>query len=415
MSAFEGREHFIPVRRDELVEWLCADDALTPEDSEQFRRFSRQLSAASHLRFNHRFEQLKTAYDPFDPDTDMKPLFRLSADERQQRLNALYRDFAWLMDRAKFVHLCREDIEPGLKETSDWGVHMRVDFGAFEHLAIFARGDVMLPRTRRRLRRFYREEQTKVASYQRLVMILKIRPDHAYGKNVNTDCVYLKIFKDVPKLDIKMLLPTARVRLSYFDRGRIGLPLLSGIALALYNVTAEVLERITQLFIAGGNPLLLWGLASGGITYGYRSYYGYQQMKQQYHLTLTQSLYYQNLDSNAGVLFRLLDEAEEQDCREALLAYFLLWKKARPDGWTARDLTEFVEPYLEKNVSLPVDFETGNVLATLEKLRLIEKHGDRYRARPIDEALSMLATAWSSWLIDDAKSSKVTRIAVPVR
>jgi hypothetical protein len=121
------------------------------------------------------------------------------------------------------------------------------------------------------------------------------------------------------------------------------------------------------------------------------------------------------LDSNAGVLFRLLDEAEEQDCREALLAYFLLWKKARPEGWTARDLTEFVEPYLEENVSLPVDFETGNVLAALEKLRLIEKQGDRYRARPIDEALNMLSTAWSNWLCDDGTSSRLTRIAAPAR
>jgi hypothetical protein len=241
-------------------------------------------------------------------------------------------------------------------------------------------------------------------------MILKLRPDHAYGKDVNTDCVYLKIFKDVPKLDIKMLLPTARVRMSHFDRGRIGLPLLTGGALALYNVTAEVLEKVAQVFVAWDNPLLLWGIASGGLTYGYRSYYGYQQMKQRYHLTLTQSLYYQNLDSNAGVLFRLLDDAEEQECREALLAYFLLWKKARTDGWTAPDLTNSVEPYLEKSVDVPVDFETGDALATLERLCLIEKHGDRYRARSIDDALQTLANAWSNWLVEDGKSSRITRI-----
>jgi hypothetical protein len=415
MPDLEGREHFIPLRRDDLVEWLCADEALTPDDRDIFRRFCRRLSAASHLRFNRRFEEMKTAYDPFDPDTDMRPLFRLNAEQRQERLNSLYRDFAWLMDRANFVHLSCEEIEPGLKETSDWGVHMRVDFGAFEHLAIFARGDVMLPRTRRRLRNLYREEATKVASYQRLVLILKIRPDHVYGKDVNTDCVYLKIFKDVPKLDIKMLLPTASVRMSHFDRGRIGLPLLTGGAIALYNVTAELLEKIAQVFIAWDNPLLLWGIASGGITYGYRSYYGYQQMKQRYHLTLTQSLYYQNLDSNAGVLFSLLDDAEEQECREALLAYFLLWKKAAADGWTAHDLTSFVEPFLEKSVQVPVDFETGEALATLERLHLIEKHGDRCRARPIDDALETLASAWSSWLQEDAKSSRLTRVPAPAK
>jgi hypothetical protein len=415
MPDIRGREHFIPLRRDELVEWLCADDAINPEDRDQFRRFCRQLAAASHFRFTRRFEELNKAYDPFDPDTDMRPLFRLTAEQRLERLNALYRDFAWLMSRANYTHLSREDIEPGLKETSDWGMHMRVDFGAFEHLAIFARGDVMLPRKRRRMRKFYREEQTKAECHQRLVMILKIRPDHAYGKDVNTDCVYLKIFKDVPKLDIKMLLPTARVRMSKFDRGRIGLPLLSGIALALYNVTTEVLEKIAHVLIAWDNPLLLWGIATSGITYGYRSYYGYQQMKQRYHLTLTQSLYYQNLDSNAGVLFRVLAEAEEQECREALLAYFLLWKKAGPEGWTNHDIAKFVAPYLEECVEAPVDFETGDALATLEKLRLVQRCGDRYRASPIETAMRTLADAWNSWLQEDGKAPGLTRMFTRVK
>ncbi len=60
-----------------------------------------------------------------------------------------------------------------------------------------------------------------------------------------------------------------------------------------------------------------------GVTcgYGVRSFYGYLQTKQKYQLNLTESLYYQNLDNNAGVISRLLDEAEEQENREAVLAY----------------------------------------------------------------------------------------------
>ena len=66
MPEVKGREHFIPLRRDELVEWLCADDTLTPDDKDQFRRFCRQLAAASHFRLTRRFEELNKAYDPFD-------------------------------------------------------------------------------------------------------------------------------------------------------------------------------------------------------------------------------------------------------------------------------------------------------------------------------------------------------------
>jgi len=97
-------------------------------------------------------------------------------------------------------------------------------------------------------------------------------------------------------------------------------------------VVAEVIERTLS------SPNTIWALAAGGIGYGYKSFYGYQQTRQRYHLTLTQSLYFQNLDNNAGVLFRLLDEAEEQECRESLLAYYFLWRRAGDTGWPAERL-----------------------------------------------------------------------------
>ena len=88
-----------------------------------------------------------------------------------------------------------------------------------------------------------------------------------------------------------------------------------------------------------------------GVTVGYgmRSFYGYLQTKQKYQLNLTESLYYQNLDNNAGVLTRLLDEAEEQENREAALAYFFLWRQprraaaARPPNSIARSSSFLLE------------------------------------------------------------------------
>ena len=66
-----------------------------------------------------------------------------------------------------------------------------------------------------------------------------------------------------------------------------------------------------------------------------RSFRGYLQTKERYQLSLTESLYYKNLDNNAGVLMRLIDEAEEQENREALLAYYFLRHDVAPTGLTA--------------------------------------------------------------------------------
>jgi hypothetical protein len=406
MAVYKNREHFIPIRRVELIDLLCADRDLKPQDRDLFLQFCRRVMATLHFEYDQRLEELKDAYAPFDPDHDCKSLLKINAEERQHRLNELFCDFGWLLERANFKHLSRDDLEPALHGTSDWGIRMDVDFGAFERIAIFARGDAQVKRTSRRLRRLYRRQETTVPVYKRLVIILKMRKHKRLPREVDTQSVYLKVFKDIPKQDVKMLLPGARVCLSKVDRGRIGVPLLTGAAMIGWRLVGSAWKAILNwgddvlglvLGTASSNPWLLWIVASGALGYGYQSYYGYQQLKQQYHLTLTESLYYQNLDSNAGVLTRLLDEAEEQEAREAILAYYFLWRYAGEQGWTGAGLDDYVETYLEGNAGLKVDFEIGDALAKLEHMHVVRRAGDRYSAVPIEKALEMIDRTWDNY------------------
>jgi hypothetical protein len=144
--------------------------------------------------------------------------------------------------------------------------------------------------------------------------------------------------------------------------------------------------------------LLSWSaaLAVGG--YGYKSYFSWQIKKQDYNFRLTRSLYYQTLDSNTGVLNRLLDEAEEQECRETYLAYFCLLKHAPPQGWTAEQLDDYVEFYLEGcPLELKVDFEIGDALDKLERLGILKQHGKLYTAVPLEKALEVLDWRWDNY------------------
>src|SRR5262249_14619254 len=60
-----------------------------------------------------------------------------------------------------------------------------------------------------------------------------------------------------------------------------------------------------------------------------------------------------------------------QEVREVLLAYFFLWKHAPAQGWTAPQLDDYVEMYLESEAKLEVDFEIGDAVAKLERLGLV--------------------------------------------
>lgn len=384
-------EHYIPLRKHDLIELLCADVELSAQEQTGFREFCRRVIALYHLQYHDRLETLKNAYAPFDPDAVTAPLTALATDRRQQRLDELLEHFTWLMERANFIHLSHNAIKTAMEEVSYWGLNLVVDFDVFERLEIFVRGDLLGKRTRRNWRRWFRLEEVQVPTYQRLVLLLKFRKHKLLPKDVDTADVYLKLFKDIPKADLEMLLPGARLQMSGLTRLKMGGSLVSGLGYILYQI-------ITEVFLAAGaiGVGVFWGPLAALLGYGYKQYYGYQTTKQSYSLHLTQSLYYQNLDNNAGVLYHLLDEAEEQECREAVLAYYYLWRRAAQDGWTSGELDEHIEDELQRLAKIRVDFEIDDALDKLAKLGIVSKLGERYRADPLRDALACLNEQWSA-------------------
>jgi hypothetical protein len=394
MAEYKDREHFIPLRKSDLIELLVRDKQLSAAEREPFRQFCILVSSVFHFEYLRQLEDLKDAYAPFDPDADTKPLHPISDAEQVKWEEQLFEKFTALMERANFKRLKREEIERAIQEVATVsGMNAQVDLDMFHRLELFVRGDVMSRIYRRSWLKLGKKEEIRIPLYQRLVLIVKLRSHKRLDRDIDTTRVYLKIFKDIPKADRDMLLPGARVRFSRLDQALIIYPLAAGIGLTLYNIGASIMEST----LATLGSLLTWGLAGAIGGYGYKSYHSYQVKKQDYSLKLTKSLYYKSLDNNTGVLMRLLDEAEEQECRETFLAYFCLWKYAPPGGWTAEQLDDYVELYLEGNAKLKVDFEIDDALAKLERLKIVRKTGDTYRAQPLDKALEMLDWTWDNY------------------
>jgi hypothetical protein len=400
MAEYADREHYIPLRKGDLVELLLADKGLPPDDRGPFRQFCTLVSAIFHFEYLDRLEKLKDGFAPFDPDAITRPLKPLTDDQRQRRMDELFREFVSLMERANYKHLSRDDVAAAVEGgASDWGLNMAVDWTVFDKLEIFARGEGKSLRTRRHPVLFWKKQEKEVDTYQRLVLVLKLRPHKRLPAAIDTQDVYLKLFKDIPKLDLEMILPGTRIQMPKTQKGKLAGSLLGTIGFAIYKVWTDLLAVFGTLakgaLMTAGS--LFWGplLVLGG--YGYKQYYGYQVVKQTYSLQLTESLYFQTLSNNAGVLTQLLDEAEEQECREAILAYFCLSRYAPPSGWTAQQLDDYVEMYLEGNAGLKVDFEIGDALEKVERLGIVERAGDRLKAVPLPVALERLDERWDNY------------------
>ncbi len=398
MAEYLDREHFIPLRKHDLMELLLHDKQLPAEQREPFRQFCRLVSATFHFEYQAKLDDLKDAYAPFDPDADTKPCKPLHAEERKEREDKVFAAFAALMERANFKQLKREEIEKALKQTpSDWGLHLDLDLNRiFERLEVYVRGDVVRERTRRSWRTLWRREKYAVPTYQRLALILKLRPHCRHDPNLDVDRLYFKVFKEVPKADIDMQLPGGRPHMTRLDKALIFYPLLVGLGLLAYHFTQLFWQHLSNLDYRELASVASLSLAAGFCGYAYRSFHNYHTKRQAYVLQLVRSLYFKALDSNGGALMRLFDEAEEQECRETYLAYFCLWRYAPPQGWTPPQLDDYVEMYLEGAAGLKVDFEIGDALAKLERMRIVHKSGDHYRAVPLEKALEMLDWTWDN-------------------
>jgi hypothetical protein len=387
------REQFIPLRKADLVESLASSPDLSESDSLSFRRLCRLLQALFHREYQSSLEDLQNAYAPFDPDADTRPQRELSDAELTERQQTLFERFGWLLQRGNFLKLAQSDIDRALSDSSQWGLNLAIDLRIFERLEIYCRGDSLGIRYRRRLINRLRTEAIEVPIYQRLVVIFRLRPDCKFSKYLDTRDIHIKLFKEIPKLDLEMLLPGTQVKMSLVDRAKILLPTLSGISITIWKLVQGAIFAAAVGFYG---VLALLGLVGGTIGYGVRSFFGYLNTKQKYQLNLTQSLYYQNLDNNAGVIYRLLDEAEEQDNREAILAYFYLWRHGLPGGSSVAELDGQIEAFLKIHTKSDVDFEVSDALAKLERLGIVAPASDgKIKALEISEALGCLERRWA--------------------
>jgi hypothetical protein len=387
------RERVIPLRRAGVGPPFADDPQLMAEGRARFLDFCRLLAALFHHEYHTRLEELKDLYAPFNPDNVTTQLRVCTAAAREALVPELFERFAALLERANYQRLSRREIEAAMQAASEWGLRLHVDFDTFRRLDVYARGDVVERRQRRSWRWGRRTVEIAVPLYQRLVVMLRLRDDNPRAPEADGNAVYLKLFKNIPKQDLEMLLPGTRFRLTLLDQGKILLPTVSGLGLAAFKIVRGAL----WVAVAGayGGAMAVLGLVGGTVGYGVRSFFGYLRTKERYQLQVTSSLYYQNLDNNEGVLYRLLDEGEEQDFLETVLAYTVLLRRGAPAGWSLKRLDREVETFLTELVGFAVDFEVRDALAKLTRLGCATQAGDgRWHAVPLSEAVARLDRSW---------------------
>ncbi len=264
-----------------------------------------------------------------------------------------------------------------------------------------------------------RRREIEFINYDRVVVYLRIRDDYQHGKHDFASCragaTLLKLFRNVPRADLEMPFPNTRVRMRLSDKLMIGIPAVvsGGVVLTTKLGTSLVLLGSILGYWLGIsrqpaelNQTAIMALFAGAAALGgylWKQFNSFKNRKLRFMQALTQNLYFKNLDNNAGVFHRLVNDAEEEESKEALLAYTFLYLSDEP--LSAQALDRRIEAWFAERWDCELDFEIDDAMQKLHELGLVETAGDELRAVPLQRAIELLDERWDNFFTPETKDS----------
>lgn len=427
MAVYQDREAFIPYRLNDLVEMCLADGYLDEGDSQTFREFAHLLGHYYHFQFHRYGTNILDNYAAFNPDRDTYALHDPTASELEAMEEQVISDFRQVLERANYRELSDEMLQLALEETSLIDLKTQVDFRDFDRFLCFYRGDTFIDVEVKKW--IFWKEQKRLDVLQRVVIVIRYKGvEHFKRQGINPDDLkfipgkmYAYIYKNVPKPDLEFLFPNVKTSMTLKDRLLFGVPAIGASIPIIIKVLPQLLLIISViLYLTVGppegveslradeeevnniTPVLLAVLsllvALGGLAF--KQYSKYQSKKLKFQKKVTDTLFFRNIATNTSVFSRLIDEAENEECKEILLVYYHLLTSSEP--LTPEQLDDRIEQWMEDRFGKTIDFDIDGPLRNLEKIRggkdniPLMQYDDRGRCQPVSvaEAQHVIDCIW---------------------
>jgi hypothetical protein len=410
------RDRVIPVRKSDMIEGLVAEGRLADAKQAGFRQLARVLGAIFHYQYFEELDRLRELYSHFDPEVD--PLVCGPAKDPEAAYRSLSEEFVRILTDANFIEITHGEITRAFAERALVRVKIKAPVEDFRDVRMFRRGHhtetIDVP--------YWfglRRRPLQVEVFDDVVLMVATWPDGVAPpdtrkpraskrrgrRKIRGGAVLFKYFRHIARADLKALFPNVRVVMSWTDHVTLGVPaLVGGIPILI-----KLASTVTVLFLVIAFYLGLTGTIgdhdaeralaalSGLFALGaflLRQWGNFHRQSLIHQKELTDNIYYRNVNNNSGIFNYIVGEAEEQDWKEALLAYHGLLTAAAP--LTREALAARITEVLARVFGVSTDFEIDDALARLKRLDLLTETDGRYSVSPLADALARLAREWEA-------------------
>ena len=370
---------FIPFRRADIVQMCLSDERLDAVGKDRFIRTSELIETHYQKEFHSLRNGLKDAYALIDPDSDTRLLPAFAQPQTTAEIVPLLEQ---VLERGNYERVTDEALKRAMNTSSLFQLRLHVDMGEFDEVLLYTRGASARNEV---IREFFGlwKRNVRFTNFDRVVLFIRFKEnvdsDSALGE-CPPGSTMLKLFQNVPEADIEMLFPNIRLGMRLLDKLIIGVPaVISGTIVVTTRLGATVLllgsllgfwlGMSTEPVKIDNAALIALGASIAALAgYVWKQFSNFRNRKLKYTQALTENLYFKLLDNNAGVIHRVVDDAEESECKESMLAYYFLLVAQGP--LSSEELDGRIESWMAERWHCKLDFEIGDALNKLDQLGL---------------------------------------------
>ncbi|MEA5549470.1 TMEM143 family protein [Anabaena cylindrica UHCC 0172] len=438
MSVYENQEAFIPYTRSDIIKLCLQDGQLNQADAQKFTDFCQILTAYYHFRFHKTLEIIKDNYVPFNPNADIQPITPPTFDQYDEMELNVVNAFEHIVERANYILLPESIIKKALLTKSLIDLKTEVDFDDFDRFISYYRGDIYKKITVKKF--FFWQEEKNIDILERIVLLVKFKePAYFLAKKVKIQDLkfipgkmYVYFYKNIPKLDVDLLFPNVKTSMTWKDRLLFGIPAIGAAIPLILKTLPNLLLLAAAILLVLNVPFLVESLnvnldqvkdfmpvlvatLSLAITLGgfaFKQYNSYKNKTIKFQKTVTDTLFFQNLANNASVFQMFIELAEEEECKEIILAYYHLLTSPTP--LNPQELDSRIETWMENKLGTKINFDIQGPLNNLENIRgqviqnsettdnppeiplLTYNHQGECEVLPLDDAKAVIDYVWDN-------------------
>tara|TARA_B100000953_G_scaffold33440_1_gene26576 strand:- start:233 stop:1477 length:1245 start_codon:yes stop_codon:yes gene_type:complete len=403
---YTTRDRFIPFTREQITKMLLDEGKLNNDEVSKFEQFCLLLKSIYHFEFHTKLERLKASYRIFSPEINLAPNELENSNTSKIEADLTNKLRQTLID-GNFEKVSQEDLNAAMEKEGIFPVSCKIDFDSFDYYEIYYQGSSTAKEEIKTWNPFKKKE-VEFNLYDRIVFFFKVKNEeffHANKKNNEPGIpgkIYIKYFRNIPESDLEMIFPNPRPEMKFIHKMQIFLPLLAGFGVLIqktiigpfYNAGTNPLEGGFSLLTKPSYPMIALLIVLGG--YVLRTFLGYKNVVQSFLGEIAKSLYFKDKGNNQGVFTMLIDSAEEEECKEAMMAYYFLLNSNKK--MSEETLDNAIEEWMEEKHKVKIDFEVDDAIKKLEEKDLLSRDKKGIlTVVSLDEALNHLDYIWDNY------------------